>query len=323
MKNLFLKLICTVILFFAGSKVNATVRIITFHYNLPYLLELQHKTLKKFIVDDYELIVLNDARDPAIELEIESICDKYGFMCVRFKPEWHDWNYHLNSNIRESLEKNPHVITDLKSPSLRHTRIIRYALEEFGYTHDDIVVILDGDAFPIRTMSLEQILKDRDIIGTLRGGQYCDYLMPVFVAFDPRKLANPSDFQMHWDIVHGIEQDTGAYSYYYMLEHPEVKLTKIPFLRGDELSKLSKDDFKKRDLGKREISLVNKLRGYYYEVHMDWHIFHFKGSSHRSIRPERNEKVLSYLNEILNKANPPLREIREYPDLKAPFPGDD
>ena len=335
-----------IIYFLCFCSVNgfAVVRILTFHCNLPQLLEMQCRALNKFVVEDFELIVFNDASDPEIKLEIEAVSAKYGATCVRFEPQWHDYCSDLNSYIRNAIEKS-HVDTDLESPSLRHSRIIRYALENYGYSHDDIVVVLDGDAFPIRTVSLNLMLQNLDIIGSLRGGHHrrvtldpmlqnwdvivrggyqCEYFMPVFVAFDPRKLEAPSEFQLHWDVVHGQVQDTGAASYYYMEEHPEVKIGKIPLIQGDCLTKWSLGDFRANNLGSREIELVEKLRGFYYEIHMDWHVFHYKGSSHARLRPERHHRICEFLDKILSEDCPPLREIQIGLNAQeAPFPGDD
>lgn len=317
------KLLLSVLLFCFITNVQATVRIITFHYNLPYLLEMQCKALNKFITDDFHLIVLNDASDLVTKQDIESICYKYKALCVRFKPEWHDFNHPLNSYHKHLTKAYPHLIDDAKSPSWRHSRMIRYALETFAYNHDDVIVILDGDAFPIRSMSPRKWLEDHDIVGSLRAGNTCDYIMPVFVAFDPRKLAVPSEFSLSWDYVNGRMEDTGAYSHRYIQSHPEVKILTVPFLRGDVLASWTDKDYKKYSPDSRSIDLINKLRGYYYEVHMDWHIFHFKGSSHRNIRSERKRLVNEYLTECLEADVTPPRKLFIYPDIKAPWPGDD
>ncbi|HEY4830992.1 MAG TPA: hypothetical protein VIH61_00300, partial [Waddliaceae bacterium] len=75
--------------FLVNTQIFATIRILTFHYNQADFIEMQYKTLKKFLKDDFELIVFNDAKTEKNEKWIESVCDQYQIKCVRFKPEWH------------------------------------------------------------------------------------------------------------------------------------------------------------------------------------------------------------------------------------------
>ena len=57
------------------------VLIITHAYNRPEFIPLQDITFKKFLKDDYEFVVFNDARDPKIKKDIykrfaKTICYK-------------------------------------------------------------------------------------------------------------------------------------------------------------------------------------------------------------------------------------------------------
>ena len=72
-----------------SNRVSAKVRFLTFHYNHPEFIEIQYQTFQKFMMDDYELIVFNDAKDPKFEIAIRETCEKYGIPCIRFQQEWH------------------------------------------------------------------------------------------------------------------------------------------------------------------------------------------------------------------------------------------
>ena len=52
-----------------------------------------------------------------------------------------------------------------ENPSVRHFHVIDYALEHYGYDHDDIIVIMDGDNFLIKPLSIRELLGRNDIIG--------------------------------------------------------------------------------------------------------------------------------------------------------------
>lgn len=77
----------------------AKVRILTFHYNEPSFIGIQHKCLKKFLTDDYELIVFNDPSCAINERAIQEVCDRFNIQCARFQPEWHESDP-LNQRIR-------------------------------------------------------------------------------------------------------------------------------------------------------------------------------------------------------------------------------
>lgn len=68
--------------------------------------------------------------------------------------------------------------------------MIQYALDHYGYDHDDIIVILDGDAFPIRPLNLYHLLADNPIVGIKRLIQEdnMDHLWAPFIAFNPKAL---------------------------------------------------------------------------------------------------------------------------------------
>jgi hypothetical protein len=184
----------------------AKIRIITFHYNKPDFIELQHKCFKKFMSDDYEILVFNDAATMENELSIKTTCERLGIQCIRFQPEWHltdplnqkvkNWmdNPDIYSHI--NFNRYPEVLlsTIQSQPSIRHCHVIQYALDNYGYNHNDIIVILDGDAFPIRKLDLRRMLKRTQIAGIERliSEEDVSYLWVPFIAFNPTLKNNPN-----------------------------------------------------------------------------------------------------------------------------------
>ena len=80
---------CVWVCLLAPLALFAKVRILTFHYNRPDFLEYQMRAFQKYLLDDYEVIVFNDAKDAGNECAIRSFCEEHGILCVRFEPEWH------------------------------------------------------------------------------------------------------------------------------------------------------------------------------------------------------------------------------------------
>src|SRR5712671_5707704 len=114
----------------------ASVRILTFHYNQAEFIEIQYRALQKFLRDDFELIVFNDANTLENEKAIEHICCELGIKCVRFEQQWHHsdpLNSYLKSRLGESTTVGIwgwNAMTSIEeiasNPSVRHSHIIQY-----------------------------------------------------------------------------------------------------------------------------------------------------------------------------------------------------
>jgi hypothetical protein len=233
---------------FLNIPVFGVIRILTFHYNEPDFVEIQYKTLKKFLKDDFELIVFNDAKTLENEKGIEDACGRNGIQCVRYRPEWHlnhPLNLYLkgllqNRSVTPNWEWNAYTSIDeiARNPSVRHSHVIQYALDHFGYDHDDIVVIMDGDNFLINSLSIRALLGSNDLVmfnqkhdELGRGRRESRIAAPkgmempwvVFIAFNPSRLPNPYEMQFHVDELDNKIRDTGTAFYKYLKKHPYLK----------------------------------------------------------------------------------------------------
>jgi glycosyltransferase involved in cell wall biosynthesis len=312
-------LYCIALIMALHMDLSARVRILTFHFNCPDFIELQYKTLNKFLKDDFELIVFNDACKESDKIAIESMCKKYNIQCVRFEPEWHRLDP-LNDYIKACLDnpdiyshigfhtelEPPHVVL-MKSiyvqPSIRHCHVIQYALDNYGYNHDDIVAIMDGDAFFIRPTNLHTLLKFRDIIGIqkLISTENVDYLWVVFVAFDPRTLPDLHELRFHADVIAGKLYDSGAHSFHYLAAHPTVRVKKYLGQASTGFYHWTSTDIQRYGFNKREIGLIKDLPWpQSVEFHLNKHILHF-GASSFELEGHSSKKtvVQTFMNKIL------------------------
>jgi hypothetical protein len=280
------------LMLFLQGELFAKVRLLTFHFNKPSFIEMQYKTLQKFLKDDFELIVFNDAINPKEKEAIEEMCNKYEIKCVRFEPEWH-LNNPLNVYLKTCLE-NPTIYSHVGftqplslenisiQPSVRHYHVIQYALDNYGYNHDDIVAIMDGDAFLIRPLSLRNLLDTYDIIGIQKmiSTENIDYLWVVFVAFNPCNLSNAHGLKFHLDVINGKLYDSGAHSYHYLNDHPSYRIkkylgqTSTGFYHWDEIN------IQHYGFNTDETWLIKNLPWpQSVEFHLEKHFLHFGASS--------------------------------------------
>lgn len=299
------------LLLFANTELCAKVRILTFHCNQAQFIEMQYKTLSKFLKDDFELIVFNDAKTAENEKKIEDACYEYQIKCVRFKPEWHLTDP-LNTYLKNQLE-DPSTIgiwgwnaaTSFEEfanhASVRHCHVIQYALDHYGYDHDDIVVIFDGDNFLIKPLSIRELLGENDIVGF---NQWPDHQaqqrlkgelsvpkgmeMPwvVFIAFDPRKLPNVREMQFHVDVVSGHPHlpnntisDTGAAIYKYLWKHPSLQLQMYPWQLSYTYRCLSPGEFAQLQLSDRVIKFIHDIAPENVQFFLFEHFMHIAGGS--------------------------------------------
>lgn len=301
-----------------SADLSAKIRIITFHCNKPEFLELQAKTFSKFMQNDYDFIVINDAKTEALEKDIRKICDAYGIQCVRYDPSLHETDP-LNFRILDWLhspdiyslhffeEKTIKCISN--QPSVRHSHLIQYALTMFGYGHNDIVAIVDGDVFPIRPFNIRHLLENRDIVAVRKRlpeneddpltKAQIDYLWVTFAAFNPKKIPDAKELQFQVDLIGDVIHDTGAASYHYLISHPEVSVSLFPRVSSQSLAPLTKHALKQQGFKSHEINFIKSLPSrHFVEFYADHKLLHFSNSCFDL--PGYREKML-YVETFVNK----------------------
>lgn len=308
MKSSFRLAIC--VFFALNGLLTAKVRVLTFHFNKPEFIELQYLAFKKFSKDDFEIIVFNDANNMIHKKNIEGMCDKYQIKCVRFEDEWHK-NDPLNEYIGECLRNpNPNFHSHLnfghdvsQQPSIRHCHVIQYALDHYGYNHDDAVVILDGDCFPIRPFSVRRWLRSYDIaaIQRLISEENIDYLWVVFIAFNPSKLPDLDQFKFHADVINYKLHDSGSHSYYYLKKHPNLKVWKCLSERSTGFHQWTDAEIKSFGFTNDEMWLIRSLPWpQSVRFDMNKHFMHFGDSSFELPGALlKQECVMEFMHKIL------------------------
>ncbi len=316
-----------------SSALSAKVRILTFHYNQADFIELQYKTFSKFLKEDFELIVFNDAATTYNKEQIEKVCKQYGITCIRFEPEWHltdpintyihmrmqdpsvsgYWNWSASTTIEEISQH----------PSVRHSHVIHFALENYGYDHDDIIVLMDGDNFLVKPLSLTALLKHTDIVAFSRWGvdPYGNYRkqfmaelpkdLPhypwvVFVAFDPRKIPSPRELQFGPEVVNSHPAfnensigDTGSACFKYLKKYPQVKLREFIWLYGCTLlDQCTPAEVSMMGISPHLMQLNRDVRPHTVQLFLYEHFIHI---GRGSFEPEGHHKVVHHFHKFVDK----------------------
>lgn len=262
------------------------VLIITHNYNRPDFIELQYKTFKKFLHDDYEYIVFNDAQDNDLMNKIDAMCAHYNIKSIRIPQEIHSQPY---------LPRQPN--DNLNRANIRHANCIQYSLDTIGFDHNGIVFIIDSDMFPIRPFSIADYMKDKDIAAFMNKPRGINYICPAFCILSMNKLPDKKTLNFNVCKINGLDVDSGGFTYYYLANHPELKVEHINVLYshqlflGDSHLNLPANNTLHRDtkifvyerLGfkNQEIQFFLKQPDT-FELYLNNHFLHYRGGSNHT-----------------------------------------
>jgi hypothetical protein len=269
---------------------SSKIRILTFQCNQAQFIEYQHLTLKKFLLDDYELIVINDGLSILERNEIDAVCKKYEIKSVFYEQEWHEHDL-LNEYIKAATATEhgndffcfpktngyPDLEKISRNCSIRHCHLIQFALDHYAYNHDDLVVIMDGDVFMIQPTSIRTLLQEVPIVGVDSEFGERHYLWVPFIAFDPKRLPNLKELKFHADLIEGVVCDTGSHSYTYLKNNPGVECQLYPRRNDFDFFPYDSTTFSK--LGLTSLDTFRIQWPVEMEFYVDYHFLHFMGGS--------------------------------------------
>lgn len=201
----------------------AKVLIMTHAYNRPDFIEIQCRTFQKFLQDEYEFVVFNDAPEGFLHQAIVAVCKKWDVPCITIPQEIHERFY-----TQEELIWNVN--------GRRHGNGIRYSLEVMGFDHDGIVAILDSDLFLIRPFSFEKILEGYEIAAVMRHkDKTVHYLWPGLTILAMDRLPHKETLNFNNGMVCGKYVDTGGHTYDYITNNPTLRLKELNELFSAQL----------------------------------------------------------------------------------------
>lgn len=196
-----------------ASELDAKVLLCTYSYNRPDFIELQAQTFKKFLQDDYELIVFNDARDKKMCMQIEQTCKKLVLRCVRIPQEIHGRPYLPRA-----------MGDDFYAPSVKNCNVVQYSLDQIGFGHDDIVALFDSDLFLIKDFSIREYMRGYGIAGLAQSREHVNYLWIGLAFLDIPHLPARNTINFNCGNIDGIGVDAGGFTHFYLKNNPGVQV---------------------------------------------------------------------------------------------------
>lgn len=183
-------------------------------------ISVQKKTLEKFLKDDYEYIVFNDAFDDNEAKEIHDTCLLLGITCIRIPQEDRGTPSWMLNDYSQFVQEHPWWSV----MAFRHDQAIAYMMKTKGFDYNGIVVLLDSDLFLINDFSIIDFLEDYDIAGVRLGYEPNRlHFWPGLMFFRMNRLPNKETMTFTPVMTKELTLNTGGSLYHYLEENPGIK----------------------------------------------------------------------------------------------------
>lgn len=262
------KLLLIVFAFLSSlPQLQAKLLVITHVYNRPDFIELQDKTFREFLQDDYEFVVFNDGKDRKISYEIQTICAKLNIRCIPIPQDIH---------TRPYLPRVPGELYD--HPCVKCANVVQYSLDTLGFDHDGLVMIIDSDMFLIKDLNVAKYMQNCDISGHFQNRGKIEYLWNGILFFNMNTLPSKKEISFNSGRIEGEPCDVGGYTYYYLKNHPEA--------RTQFLNQVHVETHTKEERGKFPafLNLMTEENVPNSEFFMDCTFFHYRGDGNRDYK---------------------------------------
>lgn len=172
----------------------------SFAVNTLFPLDITHRQFKKFMKEDFEFILFNDAYDPVMEKNINTIASYNKIPCVRV----------------------PQNIHGVRNPSECYASTLNWALREYAVDNNcEIIVLMHSDIFPICDVSISNIIGNDIIASTpefrLLNGKGVNYFYPAFTIVNMKLLKNVNE--LDFSLMPGL--DVGGKTKEFIEKYPD------------------------------------------------------------------------------------------------------
>ena len=183
--------------------------VFSFHCNRADFVRLQGRALQKWMQDAYRWVVINDAQTPAVRAAIDEAAHSFGAESVHTPP---------GLSHGDASKVVGHIMT---------WAVQTVACQRFS---DALLLLLEGDMFPVAAFSPHAFLEGHHIAGTLQSRLHpqthdvvARWLWVGLMLIDLRDIPNRHLIDLNVATVQGVPCDTGGAMDAYFLATPHVK----------------------------------------------------------------------------------------------------
>ncbi len=247
------------------------IKIYTYFHKRPDFADMQIKSLRKYLKEDFELTVFNNAGfdcDKKNYDEINRRCKELQVPVINIDKDEDMINFYLKY---ETVLGNRIFNEDgsYLNPNVAVAYSLCYMWEKFMCKEKGKVAFLQHDIFLKEPISFTDYMKDSGLCYLPQSrmrtdGTLINYMWNTFFLADLSKLPEPETMNWWCGSVDGICVDVGGQTYKYLDDYPEIKTSIIPHKEIGEF-------------GSQKIELGDKLIIHYYRgsnwdhQSEDWH----------------------------------------------------
>lgn len=218
------------------------VKIFTFAFNRPDILQYQIDSFKTHIEDDFEFHVVYDTRDNEYLEEFSKICEK------------------------NNVYFHHHVSEPGNIPSFYNSDAIQWTYDNFikPDENDFITMIIDHDIFLIETLNVFEFMNEYDLSGQIQTRGNVEYVWAGLIFFKKSSLEN-IEFNFYPQTIDGQMLDSCGGTYK-LLRNKNINFKPTDVIYPDEYNGINLKD----------PSTSNG--GYEMELHANQKFLHFRNA---------------------------------------------
>jgi len=167
-------------------------------------IEYQKRGLEAFLEDDFEFIIINDAKTE-MRKTISAECDRLGLRC---------------HETPDDLLKNSGSVAAAATMQWMYDEII---LKQY---RDSLCINIDSDMFLIRKFNATEFIGDSAFCGLPQWRGNVEHFWNGVLFMNLPQMPDPESLIMYCGIVKGQNVDNCGFTHYYM-QHPGVKLKRL------------------------------------------------------------------------------------------------
>ncbi len=183
---------------------NAKIKFYTYANNRPDFVELQYRSLKHFMKNEFELIVFNTCPFFQIRLrkEIKKKCRELEISCL------------------------PLRVIGYNNPSTTAAKLIQKSFQKKIRKDTGISCIIDSDMFLLSQLDLKSYMTNFDVAGVWQTRDNVNYLWPGLLFLN---MSFIKDKKMNFSCgeVEGERVDVGGNLYYWLKRNPNLRIRNI------------------------------------------------------------------------------------------------
>jgi len=158
------------------------ISIFSFAVNDKFPIDIMQRQFAKYIKEDFDFILFNDANNSKMEENINTITSYNKINCVR-------------------VPQNIHSVNTINNPSEAYASTLNWAVHDYAVKNNcEIIVLLHTDVFPVCEISVLDIIGNKSVASVtefrLMNGKGVNYFYPALTIINMKRLndANELDF---------------------------------------------------------------------------------------------------------------------------------